>query len=58
MLTWSERELSSATTVHDSDGVATIRLERPPMNAINSAMQEQLRGRRTQVSADESCAPS
>jgi enoyl-CoA hydratase/carnithine racemase len=41
-------------SVQVSDGVATIRLERPPMNAINSAMQEQLRAAATQVGADES----
>jgi enoyl-CoA hydratase/carnithine racemase len=35
-------------------GVATIRLDRPPMNAINSAMQEQLRAAAAQVSADAS----
>lgn len=40
--------------VQVTDGVATIRLQRPPMNAINSAMQEQLRAAATQVGADES----
>src|SRR4051795_1540398 len=34
--------------------VATIRLDRPPMNAINSALQEDLRSAATQVSQDES----
>src|SRR3954453_41754 len=33
--------------------VATIRLDRPPMNAINSALQEDLRSAATQVSQDE-----
>ncbi|MDT4916492.1 MAG: hypothetical protein QOI15_1682 [Pseudonocardiales bacterium] len=33
-------------------GVATIRLDRPPMNAINSEMQEGLRAAATSVSAD------
>jgi enoyl-CoA hydratase len=33
-------------------GVATIRMSRPPMNALNSAMQEQLRAAATDVSQD------
>lgn len=33
-------------------GVATIRLERPPMNAINTELQEGLRAAAAQVSAD------
>jgi enoyl-CoA hydratase len=37
----------------ETDGrVATIRLDRPPMNAINSAVQEQLRTAAEQVSRD------
>jgi enoyl-CoA hydratase len=37
----------------DVDGrVATIRLDRPPMNVINSEVQEQLRAAATQVSQD------
>jgi enoyl-CoA hydratase/carnithine racemase len=39
--------------VEVSEGVATIWLARPPMNAINSAMQEQLRAAAGQVTADE-----
>ncbi len=35
-------------------GVATIRLDRPPMNAISSALQEELRAAATQVGADDS----
>ncbi len=35
------------------DGTATIRLNRPPMNAINSQVQEELRDAARQVSADE-----
>ena len=35
-------------------GVATIRLDRPPMNAINTALQEELRAAATQVSNDAS----
>ena len=33
-------------------GVATIRLDRPPMNALNTALQEQLRAAAAQVSDD------
>lgn len=36
-----------------SAGVAVIRLERPPMNAINTAVQEQLRAAALQVSTDD-----
>ncbi|WP_375481178.1 enoyl-CoA hydratase/isomerase family protein [uncultured Jatrophihabitans sp.] len=35
-------------------GVATIRLDRPPMNAINTDLQEQLRAAAAQVSDDPS----
>ncbi|HEV7206876.1 MAG TPA: enoyl-CoA hydratase-related protein [Jatrophihabitans sp.] len=35
-------------------GVATIRLTRPPMNALNTAMQEELRAAAEQVSSDGS----
>jgi enoyl-CoA hydratase/carnithine racemase len=35
-------------------GVVTIRLARPPMNALNSQMQEELRALAAQVSADDS----
>jgi enoyl-CoA hydratase len=35
-------------------GVATIRLERPPMNALNTQVQEELRAAADQVTADES----
>jgi enoyl-CoA hydratase len=34
-------------------GVATIRLDRPPMNAIDSQVQEELRAAAAQVAADE-----
>src|ERR1700710_1226345 len=34
------------------DGVATIRLDRPPMNALNTALQEELRVAARQVSED------
>jgi enoyl-CoA hydratase len=35
-------------------GVATIRLSRPPMNALNTQMQEELRAAATQVTKDDS----
>jgi enoyl-CoA hydratase/carnithine racemase len=35
-------------------GVATIRLDRPPMNALNSAVQEDLRAAAAQITADDS----
>jgi enoyl-CoA hydratase/carnithine racemase len=38
--------------VEIEDRVATIRLDRPPMNAINGALQEDLREAATQVSQD------
>ncbi|MGI8679452.1 MAG: enoyl-CoA hydratase/isomerase family protein [Jatrophihabitans sp.] len=34
-------------------GVATIRLQRPPMNALNTALQEQLRAAAAQVADDD-----
>jgi enoyl-CoA hydratase len=40
-------------SVDAKDGVATIRLSRPPMNAINSQVQEELREASRQVGADE-----
>ena len=39
--------------VEIEDRVATIRLDRPPMNAINSTIQEQLRAAADQVTQDE-----
>jgi enoyl-CoA hydratase/carnithine racemase len=35
-------------------GVATIRIDRPPMNALNTQVQEELRSAASQVSADDS----
>jgi enoyl-CoA hydratase len=39
--------------VEIEDRVATIRLDRPPMNAINSTVQEELRAAAEQVTQDE-----
>jgi enoyl-CoA hydratase/carnithine racemase len=38
--------------VETSDGIGTIRLDRPPMNALNVQVQEELRAAATQVAAD------
>ena len=39
--------------VEISDGIGTIRLVRPPMNALNTALQEELRAAAAQVTADD-----
>jgi enoyl-CoA hydratase/carnithine racemase len=44
--------MSELVRVEIEDGVATIRLERPPMNAINTALQEGLRAAAAQVTED------
>jgi enoyl-CoA hydratase/carnithine racemase len=36
-----------------SDGIGTIRLERPPMNALNAQVQEELRSAATAATADD-----
>ncbi|HZE49089.1 MAG TPA: enoyl-CoA hydratase-related protein, partial [Jatrophihabitantaceae bacterium] len=46
--------MGELVTVENSAGVATIRLNRPPMNAINGQVQEELREASGQVSADDS----
>jgi enoyl-CoA hydratase/carnithine racemase len=45
-------ELVRVEVGDEAPGVATIRLDRPPMNAINTALQEELRAAAAQVSAD------
>ncbi len=52
--------MASLVTVEVGDGsdaspaaVATIRIDRPPMNALNTELQEQLRAAATQVTADD-----
>ena len=40
------------------DGVATIRLSRPPMNALNTALQEELRAAAAELGADPTSARS
>jgi enoyl-CoA hydratase len=44
--------MAELVRVETDGGVATIRLDRPPMNAINSVLQEALRAAATQVSED------
>jgi enoyl-CoA hydratase len=44
--------MAELVRVETDGGVATIRLDRPPMNAINREVQEQLRVAATAVSAD------
>jgi enoyl-CoA hydratase/carnithine racemase len=44
--------MSELVRVEISDGVATLHLDRPPMNAINSGMQEELRAAAAQVTGD------
>jgi enoyl-CoA hydratase len=44
--------MADLVRVETDAGVATIRLDRPPMNAINSEVQEGLRAAATAVSAD------
>ena len=46
--------MGDLVSVDAEAGVATIRLNRPPMNAINGQVQEELRDAARQVSADES----
>lgn len=45
--------MSDPVRVEVADGVATIRLDRPPMNAINTEVQEALRAAAEQVGRDD-----
>jgi enoyl-CoA hydratase/carnithine racemase len=45
--------VGDVVTVSTEEGIATIRLDRPPMNALNAAIQEQLRSAAHAVSADD-----
>jgi enoyl-CoA hydratase/carnithine racemase len=45
--------VGEVVTVAVAEGIATIRLDRPPMNALNAAIQEELREAATAVSADD-----
>jgi enoyl-CoA hydratase/carnithine racemase len=46
--------VGEVVTVSVAEGIATIRLDRPPMNALNATIQEELRGAAMAVSADDS----
>jgi enoyl-CoA hydratase/carnithine racemase len=46
--------VGEVVTVSVAEGIGTIRLDRPPMNALNAAIQEELRAAATAVSADDS----
>jgi enoyl-CoA hydratase/carnithine racemase len=43
-------------TVTVDEGIGTIRLDRPPMNALNTSVQEELRAAAEAVAADDSVA--
>jgi enoyl-CoA hydratase/carnithine racemase len=45
--------MTELVTVSVEGGIGTIRLDRPPMNALNVAIQEQLRAAARAVSADD-----
>src|SRR5256885_13265830 len=45
--------VGDVVTVSVDGGIATIRLDRPPMNALNAAIQEELRAAALAVSADD-----
>jgi len=45
--------MGEVVTVSVDEGIATIRLDRPPMNALNAQIQEELRAAATAVSADD-----
>jgi enoyl-CoA hydratase len=46
--------MGQLVNVEVTDKVATIRLDRPPMNALNTELQEQLRAAAAEVGSDES----
>jgi enoyl-CoA hydratase/carnithine racemase len=45
--------VGDVVTLSVDEGIATIRLDRPPMNALNAAVQEALRAAATELSADD-----
>src|SRR5689334_3137395 len=48
-----DEEVSVFVTVTVDEGIATIRLDRPPMNALNRQVQEELRAAAAAVSDDD-----
>jgi enoyl-CoA hydratase len=51
-----DEEVSVFVTVTVDEGIGTIRLDRPPMNALNASIQEELRAAAASVAADDSVA--
>ncbi len=45
--------MAEVVTVSVDEGIGTIRLDRPPMNALNAQIQEELRAAATALSADD-----
>ena len=45
--------MSDVVSVSVGEGIATIRLDRPPMNALNAAIQEDLRAAASALTADD-----
>jgi enoyl-CoA hydratase/carnithine racemase len=45
--------VAEVVTVSVDEGIGTIRLDRPPMNALNAQIQEELRAAATALSADD-----
>jgi enoyl-CoA hydratase/carnithine racemase len=51
-----DEEVSVFVTVTVDEGIGTIRLDRPPMNALNASIQEELRAAAASVAGDDSVA--
>jgi enoyl-CoA hydratase/carnithine racemase len=48
-----ERRMGEFVRLDVADGIGTIRLERPPMNALNQQVQEELRAAAAQATVDD-----
>src|SRR5690348_13546400 len=51
-----DEEVSVFVTVTVDEGIGTIRLDRPPMNALNASIQEELRAAAASIANDDSVA--
>jgi enoyl-CoA hydratase/carnithine racemase len=51
-----DEEVSVFVTVTVDEGIGTIRLDRPPMNALNASVQEELRAAAARVADDDAVA--
>jgi enoyl-CoA hydratase/carnithine racemase len=49
--------MAAFVSVHSSGGLATIRLDRPPVNALSIALQGELRDAAEQVTAARTSGP-